>query len=124
MCPRRSSRAEKVSRWGRATPVTRSSRCIQRRATGVARPQRMTPPALRATSPREAWGGAHELLVRIDQKLLAGRALVVGGDVLEIEHPGQRDHLRVMAGERPLQGPYPALAQPHLPRPAHPPPGR
>jgi hypothetical protein len=59
---------------------------------------------------REAWGGAHELLVRIDQELLAGRALVVGGDVLEIEHLRQRDHLRVVAGERRLQTLHDPLA--------------
>src|SRR5260370_1915540 len=83
----------------------------------------LTPPALRATSPREAWGGAHELFVRVDQKLLAGRALVVDGDVLEIEHLRQRDHLRVVAGEPPPQAPDPALAQPPLLGPAAPLPG-
>src|SRR5882762_10236816 len=78
----------------------------------------LTPPALRATSPREAWGGAHELLVRIDQKLLASRALVVDRDVLEIEHLRQRDHLRVVARKGRLQALDHTLAQPHLLRPA------
>src|SRR5260370_36589358 len=99
MCPRRSSEAGEVAR----------------RAGGVMNHgcEELDPSVRCAdTSPREAWGGTHELLVWIDQKLLAGRALVVDGDVLEIEHLRQGDHLRVVARHRP---------RPALPAPPRPP---
>src|ERR1043166_2692989 len=40
--------------------------------------------------------------VRIDQILLAGGLLAVGGDLLEPQRPGERDFLRVRARERGL----------------------
>src|SRR6266702_7398772 len=117
-----------VSLWGRskrgfAMRYPPSGRCVHAVAAKLARCRRLAAcnqAAVRCadTSPREAWGSAHELLVRIDQKLLAGRALVVDGDVLEIEHLRQRDHLRVMAREGRLQALDHALAQPNLLRPA------
>src|SRR6266581_4160754 len=61
-----------VSLWGRskrgfAMRYPPSGRCVHAVAAKLARCRR-----LGDTSPREAWGSAHELLVRIDQKLLAG----------------------------------------------------
>src|SRR3954470_9210972 len=56
--------------------------------------------------------------VRIDQVLLAGRALVVGGDVLEIERLGERDRLGVMALEGGLETVDHPLAQAALLGPA------
>src|SRR5262245_31289487 len=50
-------------------------------------------------------------LVRIDQEFLAGRALVVDGDVGGIERLRQRRHLGVMAGEGGLEFRGYALAQ-------------
>src|SRR5262249_53840970 len=50
-------------------------------------------------------------LVRIDQELLAGRSLVVDGDVGGIEYLLQRHHLGVVAGEGGLQFGSHALAQ-------------
>src|SRR5215510_6669411 len=50
-------------------------------------------------------------LVRIDQEFLAGRALVVDGDVGGIERLRQRHHLGVMAGEGGLEFRGHALAQ-------------
>src|SRR5215470_14271976 len=50
-------------------------------------------------------------LVRVDQKFLAGGALVVDGDVGGIERLRQRNHFRIVAGEGGLQFRGHALAQ-------------
>src|SRR5881394_837960 len=75
-----------------------------------------TPGRAHSSASVRRWGGG--LLVRIDQKLLTGRALAVGGDVLELERLRQRHHLGVVAGERRLQALDDALAQPLLVGPA------
>ena len=57
-------------------------------------------------APARARGGGWSL-VRIDQELLAGGALGVGGEVLEVERLRQRDGPGVVAGEGRLQrAPY------------------
>jgi hypothetical protein len=50
-----------------------------------------------------AFAGTTSILARIDQILLACRALVVGGDGVELQYLLERDHLRIVARERRLQ---------------------
>src|SRR5262249_12527081 len=70
-------------------------RARERRPRGTAWPRGPT---------TNSWPGKRsaELLVRGDQVLRARRQLAVDGDLLEREGPGQRDLLRVRAGERRL----------------------